>query len=284
MEKQGMISKIKSLFGQKEESGDVRDAISELIAEDEVEEDSSLNQEERGLFSNILDLQKLTVEDIMVPRADIVAVSLDTKQQDLMNLIDSAKFSRFPVYHETMDDIRGFVHIKDILLNDTNKVFDLRSYVHRTIYVPTSMPVIDLLSKMRAEKTPIAIVVDEYGGTDGLITAWDILLEILGEMNQNLNGDDHAKFVENEDGSYTVDARFDIEELEDNLDDTLLTAEMREEVDTIGGLVMYIAGRVPERKEIIAYEDGYEFEVTEATPRSIIEVRITKKNLKDASD
>ena len=279
-----MISKIKSLFGQKEESGDVRDAISELIAEDEVEEDSSLNQEERGLFSNILDLQKLTVEDIMVPRADIVAVSLDTKQQDLMNLIDSAIFSRFPVYHETMDDIRGFVHIKDILLNDTNKVFDLRSYVHRTIYVPTSMPVIDLLSKMRAEKTPIAIVVDEYGGTDGLITAWDILLEILGEMNQNLNGDDHAKFVENEDGSYTVDARFDIEELEDNLDDTLLTAEMREEVDTIGGLVMYIAGRVPERKEIIAYEDGYEFEVTEATPRSIIEVRITKKNLKDASD
>lgn len=277
MDKFSFFNRLKAFIKPKEDS-DVREAISELIAGDETEEESVLNTEERELFSNVLDLKGLTAEDIMVPRADVVAIPLEATQDECLKIIKESKFSRFPVFHENLDDIRGFIHIKDVLLADGSKGFDLRPHLLRAIYVPTSMPVTDLLTKMRSEKTPLVIVVDEYGGTDGLITSWDILSEILGEMNHGATQDDQARLVHNKDGSYTVDARFNMEELEAACGQTFMTPEMEEEVDTVGGLVMYLAGRVPDRKEIIDHPNGFEFEVVEASPRAIHRIRIHKKD------
>ncbi len=275
MEQNSLVSRLTGLFKKKEDN-DVREAISELIAEDETDSDSSLNEEERELFTNILELQEMTVEDVMVPRADMVALPLDASHADALALMRSKNYSRFPVFSEKMDDIRGFVHIKDIANPEAAKDFDCRKALCRILFVPTSMPVMDLLSKMRQEQIPIAIVVDEFGGTDGVVTAWDILREILGDMDTMEHEDQNAKLVKEEKGSYLADARYPIDDLEEELGVTLTDADMEEEVDTVGGLVLYLAGRVPDRKEVIEHPAGFEFEVVEATPRALLEVRISK--------
>ncbi|HBN22449.1 MAG TPA: magnesium/cobalt efflux protein, partial [Holosporales bacterium] len=240
-------------FFKKKDDGNVRETISELIADDESEDKPSLNDEERELFSNILHLQEMTVEDVMVPRADMVALSIDASFEEALELMQTKNYSRFPVYAEKMDDIRGFVHIKDLANIRSAKDFDCRKLICRVLFVPTSMPVIDLLSKMRQEQIPLAIVVDEYGGTDGVVTAWDILREILGDMHEAEHEDMAAKFLKEEGGAYLADARYPVEALEVELGVTLIDEDAEEEVDTLGGLVLYLAGRVPDRKEVIEH-------------------------------
>ncbi len=277
MEQTHLFSRLMAFF-KKKDDGTVRETISELIADDESGEKPSLNDEERELFSNILRLQEITVEDVMVPRADMVALSIDATFEEALDLMQTKNYSRFPVYAEKMDDIRGFVHIKDIANVRSAKDFDCRKLICRVLFVPTSMPVIDLLSKMRQEQIPFAIVVDEYGGTDGVVTTWDILREILGDMHEAEHEDMTAKFVKEKEGSYLADARYPIDALETELGVSLIDGEAEEEVDTLGGLVLYLAGRVPDRKEVIEHPAGYEFEVVEATPRTLLEIRISKKD------
>lgn len=277
MEKTHLFERLMAFF-KKKDDGNVRETISELIAEGESEEKPSLNEEERDLFSNILELQEMTVEDVMVPRADMVGLSIDATFEDALELMQTKNYSRFPVYAEKMDDIRGFVHIKDLANVRSAKDFDCRKLICRILFIPTSMPVMDLLSKMRQEQIPLAIVVDEFGGTDGVVTAWDILREILGDMHATEQEDMSAKFIKEESGSYLADARYPIDDLEEELGVTLIDAEAEEEVDTLGGLVLYLAGRVPDRKEVIEHPAGYEFEVVEATPRTLLEIRISKKS------
>lgn len=276
MEQTHFLSRLMDFF-KKKDDGNVRETISELIADDESEDKPSLNDEERELFSNILDLQEMTVEDVMVPRADMVTLSIDASFEEALELMRTKNYSRFPVYAEKMDDIRGFVHIKDLANIRSAKDFDCRKLLCRVLFVPTSMPVIDLLSKMRQEKIPLAIVVDEYGGTDGVVTAWDILREILGDMHEAEHEDMTAKFLKEKEGSYLADARYPLEALEAELGVSLIDEEAEEEVDTLGGLVLYLAGRVPDRKEVIEHPAGFEFEVVEATPRTLLEIRISKK-------
>ena len=277
MEQTHLFSRLMAFF-KKKDDGTVRETISELIADDESGEKPSLNDEEREIFSNILRLQEMTVEDVMVPRADMVALSIDATFEEALELMQTKNYSRFPVYAEKMDDIRGFVHIKDIANVGSAKDFDCRKLMCRVLFVPTSMPVIDLLSKMRQEQIPFAIVVDEYGGTDGVVTTWDILREILGDMHEAEHEDMTAKFVKEKEGSYLADARYPIDALETELGVSLIDGEAEEEVDTLGGLVLYLAGRVPDRKEVIEHPAGYEFEVVEATPRTLLEIRISKKD------
>jgi CBS domain containing-hemolysin-like protein len=276
MEETHLFSRLMALF-RKKDDGNVRETISELIADDESEDKPSLNDQERELFSNILHLQEMTVEDVMVPRADMVTLSIDATFEEALDLMQTKNYSRFPVYAEKMDDIRGFVHIKDLASIRSAKDFDCRKLICRVLFVPTSMPVIDLLSKMRQEQIPLAIVVDEYGGTDGVVTAWDILREILGDMHEAEHEDLTAKFVKEEEGSYLADARYPLDALESELGVTLMDEDTEEEVDTLGGLVLYLAGRVPDRKEVIEHPAGYEFEIVEATPRTLLEIRISKK-------
>ena len=277
MEQTHLFSRLMAFF-KKKDDGNVRETISELIADDESEDKPSFNDEERELFSNILHLQEMTVEDVMVPRADMVALSIDASFEEALTLMQTKNYSRFPVYAEKMDDIRGFIHIKDLANIRSAKDFDCRKLICRVLFVPTSMPVIDLLSKMRQEKIPLSIVIDEYGGTDGVVTAWDILREILGDMHEAEHEDITAKLLKEEEGSYLADARYPLEALEAELGVSLIEDEAEEEVDTLGGLVLYLAGRVPDRKEVIEHPAGYEFEIVEATPRTLLEIRISKKD------
>lgn len=280
MENTSVIERI-TRFLKRKDDGTVRETISELIADDESDAKPSLNEEERELFSNILDLQEMTVEDVMVPRADIVGLAIDATYDEARELMCSKNYSRFPVFGENMDDVRGFVHIKDIANTRMPKDFDSRKVLCRSLFVPTSMPVMDLLSKMRQAQIPIAIVVDEFGGTDGVVTAWDILREILGDMHASEYEDENAKLTSEGEGVYLADARYPIDDLEEELGLTLTDAEAEEEVDTVGGLVLFLAGRVPDRKEVIDHPAGYEFEVVEATPRTLLKIRISKKDSAD---
>ena len=270
-----MLNFIKNIF-KKKEDGNIREAITELISES-TEDQPSLNVEEKELLSNILELEEMTVEDVMVPRADMITISIDVDATEAIKLMDAHDYSRFPVYGDNADDIRGFVHIKDMVKLAAAGEFDCRKIMCRILFVPTSIPVMDLLTKMRQEQIPIAIVVDEFGGTDGVVSAWDILREILGDMNEPKGEDDNAKLVEEESGSFLVDARYPIDDLEAKLDHILTDEDAEEEVDTVGGLVLYLAGRVPDRKEVIEHPDGFEFEVVDSNPRTILKVRVTKR-------
>lgn len=269
-----MFAFIKKLFGQQGEPS-TREAIEELVTENH-EGESNLHEEERQLFVNILKLREMTAEDVMIPRADMVAMPMSANSDDLMALIGKHTYSRLPIFGENLDDIRGFIHVKDAVVSCLLHEKRLTEKLTPILFVPTSMPVVDLLAKMRQETVPIAIVVDEYGGTDGLVTAWDILREIIGDMQKVPESDSSssAKIVLQSDGSVLADARVEIEELERVIGFKLSNPEIEEEADTIGGLVMYVAGRVPDRKEVITADDGTQFEVVDANPRTVLSVRI----------
>lgn len=268
----------KKLFIRQKEENNIRETLSELITNDS-EEKPSLNEQEKALLTNILALREITVEDMMIPRADMVALPIDTTYEEAIALVKQSSYSRFPIYGEQLDDIRGFIHIRDIVAFPKNGKFDCSKIMYRLLFVPASMPVMDLLLKMREAQIPIAIVVDEFGGTDGLVTAWDIMHEILGDIDSPEQTEDtKAKLIKEEDGSYLVDARLPIENLEGELGLLLTDDETEEEVDTVGGLVLYLAGRVPDRKEVIDHSAGVEFEIVEATPRTVLKVRVTKKH------
>jgi Hemolysins and related proteins containing CBS domains len=272
---------LRSLFNKffsKPEEPNVRHVIEELITEEQHNDETTLHEQERQLFTNILHLRGLTAEDVMLPRADMICINVDASPEDVLATIEKHNFSRYPVFADKIDDIRGFIHIKDIAQQLRRNEFDARKALCQIIFVPTSLSVMDLLAKMRQFSAPIAIVIDEYGGTDGLVTAWDILSKIIGEMQPDQVFDEsQPKLTEHEDGTYIVDARLPIHTLEQALEQTLTDEAMEEEADTVGGLVMYLAGRVPDRTEVIEHPEGYEFEVLEASPRTVHKVRVSKK-------
>lgn len=235
--------------------------------------DSELSQE---MLRNLLKFQEKTAEDIMVPRADIIAISVDTKADELKEMAQAHSFSRFPVFGENLDDIRGFVSIHDLVMLTLQPDQKITSKIQPLLYVPTSMPVMHLLIKMRQEKVPIAIVVDEFGGTDGVVTSWNILRELIDNVHlvKQEEPDAFTSVVVQEDGSIIADARASIEELERVSGLTFSAHEGTQEADTVGGFVMFLAGRVPDRAEVISAEDETQFEIIDATPRRILRVRV----------
>ncbi len=252
----------------------LRETIEELIQETPEESDSSLNEEEKTLLSNVLALRDLTVEDAMVPRAEIISVEDTITREEFTKIMAQHPFTRVPVFHQNLDDLKGFVHVKDIALLSAKKKFDLSKVVQPVLFVPPSMRLIDLLLQMRATLIPMAFVVDEYGGVDGLVTAWDIVREILGDLQEDHTPEVSAMIAKSKDGSYQVDARLEIEEFEKEIGPLLTDEEREEDIDTIGGLVLYLAGRMPDRREVFAHDSGAEFEILEATPRRIHRVRV----------
>lgn len=251
----------------------VRDALDELIESgSEVEE--PLSEDERVLLANILNVRGRAVEDAMVPRADIVAIDADASLAEVIDLMTTSGHSRLPAYRETLDDAVGMVHIKDVLAwRGRDEQFQLSKLLRRVLFVAPSMEVLQLLLEMRASRTHMALVVDEFGGVDGLITIEDLVEEIVGEIS-----DEHEKGVEPTiqhlaDGNLEADARLPVEALEDHVG-PMLSEEDREDVDTLGGLVVSLAGRVPIRGELIRHPSGLEFEVLEADPRRIRRVRV----------
>jgi CBS domain containing-hemolysin-like protein len=211
----------------------------------------------------------------MVQRVDIVAVDVETPFDELVKIVVEQAHSRYPVYKETLDDVIGIVHIKDILpyVADRRPV-KLQKLVRKVLFVAPSIPVLDLLLQMRLSRTHMAMVIDEFGGIDGLVSIEDLIEEIVGEIEDEHDDADAPKIIERADGTLIADARTKIEEFEQRAGRKVLPPEAEEEVDTLGGLVFTLAGRVPQRGEIITHPSGMAFEVLDADPRRVKRLRI----------
>ncbi len=252
-----------------------RDTIEELIEEGS-EPETTIASHERTLLANILRLKDLTAIDVMVPRVDIVAIEVDAPLPEVLHLLADRGHSRLPVYRETLDDVVGMVHIKDVLAWVANghqgRMHDI---LRDVLFVAPSMPVLDLLLEMRERRQHMALVVDEFGGIDGLITIEDLVEEIVGEIADEHDGEEEPQIEPRSDGSWLADARLPIEEFESRVG-AVVDEEEREDIDTLGGLVYSIAGRIPARGEVLRHPAGLEFEVVDADPRRIRRLRIRK--------
>jgi CBS domain containing-hemolysin-like protein len=261
----------------------VREALEGLI-EDRDESGIPIDDHERILLGNILHLRERSADDVMVPRADIMGVDSGTSLNELTELFTKCGHSRLPVYRGTLDEIIGMVHIKDVLAAmRIDKPFQLHRIVRRVLFVSPSMRVTDMLLEMRLKRTHMALVVDEYGGIDGLVTIEDLVEQIVGEIEDEHDRATEPDLVVRADGIIEADARTPIEEFEQMVG-PVLTAEERDDVDTLGGLVFFIAGRVPSRGELIGHPSGLEFEVVDADPRRVKWLRVRKGTPLPASE
>ena len=251
----------------------VRETLEELIEEREGSE-VPLNDDERILLANILRLRDRTVYDVMVPSADIMAVSEETPVPEIIKAMAEAGHSRFPVYRETLDDMIGVIHIKDLLgIDRDDSKTKLSELVRRLLFVSPSMRVLELLLEMRVTRLHMAVVVDEFGGTDGLVTIEDLVEEIVGEIADEHDRDIEPELIPLSDGSYVADARVALEVFESATGPFVDRTEF-EDIDTLGGLVFALAGRVPLRGELIVHPVGLEFEILDADPRRIKRMKI----------
>lgn len=271
----GLLGWIRGVGGAQNGEDSVRDALEELIEERE-EAEVPIDEDERILLANILELRGRTIHDVMVPRANIASVSRDSSLSELIDLLTKESHSRLPVYGETLDDVAGMVHIKDVLAwRGRDGDFSLSKIQRKILFVSPSMQVLELLLEMRAERSHMALVVDEFGGVDGLVTIEDLVEEIVGEIEDEHDLDDNPKMISHPDGSFTADARVTIGTLEE-MTGTKVTGGDTEDIDTLGGLVFSIAGRVPVRGELLHHSSGVEFEVLDADHRRIKFLRVLK--------
>jgi CBS domain containing-hemolysin-like protein len=292
---------IRTLFGWRSDS--LR-ANLQVVLETSAPDETSFSPVERTMLRNILYLRERRIADIMIPRADIVAVREDISLGELMKLFDTAGHSRLVVYGETLDEPEGMVHIRDLIvyMAANAKVepkgsarrkkplpagLDLRAInlattlaeakiIRKLIFVPPSMPAMDLLQQMQATRIHLALVVDEYGGTDGLVSIEDLVEQIVGEIDDEHDSDQPPDIVQQADGSFIADARASLEDVTSTIGEEFNIGEAGEDVDTIGGYLTWLAGRLPLRGEVISGPEPFEIEVLDADPRRIKRVRISR--------
>ncbi len=281
---QGLKNWLRSL--RRGRNGDtLRETIEELIEEAETEVDDPITEDESALLRNILQLRNLTAYDVMVPRADIAGVSVDIELADLVRIMSTKGHSRLPVYRETLDDVVGMVHIKDVLTCLTgDRPFDLKSILREVLFVAPSMRALDLLLQMRLARIHMALVIDEFGGIDGLTTIEDVVEEIVGEIEDEHDVEQGPKMLARPDGSLIADARTTIEEFERRVGPVLSDEEREQDIDTLGGLVFTLTGHVPTRGESVAHPSGIVFEVVEADPRRVRRLRVRNLPQRSASE
>ncbi len=294
---------LRRLFGWK--PGSIRQDL-EVVLENGAPADTGFSPQERTMLKNILDLRERRVEDVMVPRADIVAVQQDISLGELIKVFASAGHSRLAVYNDTLDDPVGMVHIRDLIaymaaraavkpeVNAGRKKplpadLDLKAVdlslglpstkiVREVLFVPPSMPVIDLFAKMQATRIHLALVIDEYGGTDGLASIEDIVEQVVGEIEDEHDEDEAPSVVRQADGSFLADARASLEDVTATLGAEFDIGDAAEEVDTLGGYLFMKIGRVPVRGELVPGPGDFEIEVFDADPRRVKKLRIYRKN------
>jgi len=270
---ESLLRRIRELTGRDEE--DVREALEDMIEEAESRSIGRLPPEERTLLLNAVAFGELRVDDVMVPRADIAGIDVRASLAEVIAAMQRSGHSRLVVYRGTLDDVVGIIHVKDLLpFWGNGREFSLEEIVRPVLVVPPSMRVLDLLLEMRRSHQHVAIVVDEFGGTDGLVTIEDICEEIVGELQDEHEQASAPMLVDRPDGTIEADARVDLEELEEHLGMTLLDEEEREDVDTLGGLIYALIDRIPEKGEVIPHPAGIAFEILDADPRRIRRVRI----------
>ena len=236
--------------------------------------DTPISEDQRVLLANILKLRDKTVADVMVPRVDIVGIAADTPLDEVVRLIQAEAHSRYPIYRESLDDVIGMIHIKDVLAYwGTSKKFNLRDILRRVVFVAPTLPVLDMLLDMRRSRTHMALVVDEFGGTDGLLTIEDLVEEIVGEIEDEHDVAQTPTVARRVDGTIDVNGRTPIELLEEEIG-KVLSEDERREIDTVGGLIFSLLGRIPERGEVVRHPSGIEFEILDVDPRRIRRLRV----------
>jgi magnesium and cobalt transporter len=271
---------IQVLTGQDADAAAIRESL-EAAIEDSDRESAALSVQERVMLTNLLKFGELKLSDVMVPRAEIVAVDENIGLADLLQIFREAQHSRLPLFRETLDDPTGLIHVKDVLgllessvegaycLSPNAKITALRRDI---LFAPPSMRALDLLLKMQASRIHLALVIDEYGGTDGLVSIEDIIEEIVGDIADE--HDDAPTDMKRDGEAYIADARMDLDEFQSQTGH-VFAVEEGDETDSLGGVVTWILGRVPQRGEIVTHPDGTEFRITDADPRRIRKLRIT---------
>ena len=245
-----------------------REELTELLQES-LDDKTSFDSHEGTLLQNFLGLRDTTAADVMVPRADIVSVALADGFDNIIQQMSDANHSRVPVYRDTLDDVAGIIHIKDLFANLRNdQTPEVESLLRPALFISPTIRLLDLLHEMRLRRRHLALVVDEFGGVDGLITIEDLVEEIVGEIEDEHDTTAQLRFDQKSDGTAIVDARFEVETLE-AITGPLLNDDERDEIDTLGGLVFSLAGRVPGHGEVVRHRAGIQFEILEGDPRRI---------------
>jgi hemolysin (HlyC) family protein len=295
-----LFDRVLGLFRQRNGTS-LREEIADALAET-ASDAGAFSPGERAMLNNILRLREVRVEDVMVPRADIEAVEITTKLGDLLGLFEQSGHSRMPVYSETLDDPRGMVHIRDVLAHITKvarvkkgrtsrkapaaALLDLAqvdlartigdlSLIRPVLFVPPSMLASDLMGRMQATRTQMALVIDEYGGTDGLASLEDIVEMVVGDIEDE-HDDDEPMITQTGEGVFIVDGKAEIDEVAKMIGEDFAAGEHGEYVDTIGGMIFNTLGRVPARGEVVQAIPGFEFHVLDADPRRVKRVRIVQ--------
>ncbi len=289
------------LFGRKRNGATLREDLADALSDDEGLA-QGLSADERSMLASILQLQEKRVEDLMVPRAEIVAVEQSISLGEILKAFDESGHSRMPVFDDTLDDPRGMIHIRDVVTYilkaskmskadiakrrralpanldlkkvDLAKPISSLKLLREVMFVPPSMGARELMTRMQTERVQIALVIDEYGGTDGLVTLEDIVEEIVGDIEDE--HDDEEEFIqERPEGTFLCDARAELEDLREQIGKDFAFGEHEEDIDTIGGLIFDIIGRVPVKGEVIT-NNGFEFRVIDADARRIKRVELLR--------
>jgi magnesium and cobalt transporter len=278
----GLLRGVRMLFRRNAHEPTLRESIAELVQEaaDAAQfpgEAPELDRQERALIANVLRLRGTTADDGMVPRADIIAMRVDVTLDEAVALLRREGHSRLPVYREQLDDIVGMVHIKDVFAYiGRPEAFKLESILRRPLMVAPQIPVLDLLLQMRQARMHLALVVDEYGGIDGLVTIEDLVETIVGDISDEHDEVQGPMVTERGDGALDMDARLPVEDFEERLGPVLTEDEREADIDTVGGLVFTLAGRVPTRGEVLSHPSGFEFRVLDADARHIRRLRVRR--------
>jgi magnesium and cobalt transporter len=274
-----LIARLRHLLGLRQAEHSLRESIAELVqeaaeAQQGPGEQPELDRHERALIANVLRLRETTADDVMVPRADIVAMRVDVTLEQAIEQIRNDGHSRLPVFHEQLDDIVGMVHVKDVFSYvGRPEAFALEAILRKPLLVAPQIPVLDLLLQMRQQRVHMALVVDEYGGIDGLVTIEDLVETITGDIADEHDDVEAPMVTERADGTLDIDARLSVEDFEQRVGPVLTEDERDADIDTVGGLVFTLAGRVPAKGEVISHPAGMEFRILDADPRRIRRLR-----------
>jgi CBS domain containing-hemolysin-like protein len=281
----GIVRRILALLTGRSHEPTLREQLEEKIIEHEEEaaeegetedDDGDLSAPERVMLKNLLHFSETRVDDVMVPRSDILGLRDTASFDEAVAALAEHGHSRMPVYKDTLDNIIGMIHVKDIfavLAEGKERPDSLEPFIRQPRYVPQSMGVMELLEEMRRTRTHLAIVIDEYSGTEGLVTIEDLVEEIVGEIEDEHDDEPEALFSEIAPGIWEADARTELDDIAEAIDAKL--AEVDEDVDTLGGLAFVIAGQVPQPGETLLHEEsGWKIEVVDADERRVTRVRL----------
>ena len=273
--KDSLIGRVFRFLFKSQDQNNLRESIQDVIEESSRNGDASSNltSKEKTILENILSINKLKALDVMVPRAEIVCASYNSSYQELIKIIEKESHSRIPIYRKDLDDVLGMVHIKDLIklnFKETDKEFDLKSILKNVLFVPPSMPVLNILLKMQSTKLHMALVIDEHGGTDGLVTIEDLVEEIVGEIQDEHDHEDLVEFRQVNENTFIANAKMELEDFEKKINFNFNALN----VDTLGGYVFSIINRVPQKGEIIKTNTIYSFEILDADPRKIKVLKI----------